>query len=29
VLCCVTIPAWEKTPLPAEVRAAFDRHRAA
>jgi YbgC/YbaW family acyl-CoA thioester hydrolase len=29
VLCCVAIPGWEKTPLPAEVRAAFERHRAA
>jgi 4-hydroxybenzoyl-CoA thioesterase len=29
VLCSVAIPSWEKTPLPAEVRAAFERHRAA
>ena len=28
VLCCVGIPGWEKS-LPAEVRAAFERHRPA
>jgi 4-hydroxybenzoyl-CoA thioesterase len=28
VLCCVRLPEWTKAPLPAPVRAAFERHRA-
>jgi 4-hydroxybenzoyl-CoA thioesterase len=28
VLCCISIPSWEKAILPDAVRAAFGRHRA-
>ena len=29
VLCCIALPSWEKAPLPAQVREAFERHRKA